>query len=126
MKLPFRTLRICGQKWKIKLADLNKELSVSKKAEKRLDSVGQHAFYFGETWYEKELIRLNKDMEPGILGEVLLHEILHVLIDNSALRGYIGVKDEENVVLGLTQGLIAALRDNPKLLKVLVPDKPKK
>jgi len=118
-KLPFRKLKIGPHKWEVKFAPLNDEDTRGRKYRKELAASGKHATFFGEADFEATLIRLNSNLKEEILGEVLLHECLHVIIDECNLRKQIKAADEEQVVQCMAASLLQVFRDNPKLLDVI-------
>lgn len=63
---------------------------------------------------ESQEIQLCKGMGAHRGGEVLLHEILHGIVDVGNL-GYLLKDNEEPVVRGIAIGLATAMRDNQKL-----------
>jgi len=122
-KLPFRKLKIGPHKWDIKFAPLNDEDHRSKKYKKEMEGCGKHAVFFGETDFEKTLIRLNENMDEEMMGEVIVHEIIHIAIDECNLRAQIKVGDEEQIVQNLGVWLLMAFRDNPCLKDIIFPPK---
>lgn len=68
---------------------------------------------------EAQEIHLSKGMTPRRQAEVLMHEILHGLVDHYNLAHILGDK-EEPVVRGLALGLATAIRDNQKLFADMV------
>lgn len=60
-------------------------------------------------------------VDPHHAVGIVMHEILHVIFDNEDLSdAIVGIntqdEDEETIVLGYENGLVALYRDNPKLL----------
>jgi len=75
----------------------------------------------GECFASTKRIRIRKDLKGRYLAEVVLHEIKHGIwyefgIMNSENAGTDGVSraTEETAINGLTNGLMAVLRDNPE------------
>jgi len=71
---------------------------------------GDHYTLFGDTNYQKHIIRLNKDNCLEQDRETLLHEVFHVL---STLTGS---NLTEKQVVAMSNGVFSVLRDNKKLL----------
>jgi len=68
--------------------------------------------------YEKGWIRIKTGMAPLEKGNTVLHEIIHAIFTE---RGLIyKEKEEEKIVLAMTNGLIAFIRDNPRFFKRLL------
>jgi len=74
-----------------------------------------YGLYVGEA----QEIHLCKGMHGRRQGEVLIHEILHGIVDQYNLAHVLGDK-EEPVVRGLALGLAAVIRDNQKLFADIV------
>lgn len=68
---------------------------------------------------EAQEIHLSKGMHRHRQGEVLIHEILHGLVDVQNLAHVLGDK-EEAVVRGLAIGLATAIRENQKLFSDII------
>lgn len=67
---------------------------------------------WGRTEYSKQVISVLKNLPTEEKRrEVILHELLHVLIDFSDLR----MKNEEQLVTTLARNLCMIIKDNPKL-----------
>lgn len=58
---------------------------------------------------EDEEIHLRSGMSPRRTGEVLLHEILHGIVEHQNL---LLKEDEERIVTSIANGLSAVIRDN--------------
>lgn len=74
-----------------------------------LRSVGTDCY--GDIYWEKNEIRLNKANEPNQMQCTLLHEILHGVSDMASLDL------SEDTVLRLANGLYSVIKENPKLFK---------
>lgn len=68
---------------------------------------------------EMQQIQLCRSMSRQRHCEVLLHEILHGIVDVWNLAHLLGDK-EEPVVRGLAMGLATAIRDNPKVFAAII------
>lgn len=66
---------------------------------------------YGDIYWEKNEIRLNKANEPDQMQCTLLHEILHGISDMQ------DIDLSENVVRRLANGLYSVIKDNPELFK---------
>jgi hypothetical protein len=65
--------------------------------------------------YEKGWIKIKTGMAPLEKGNTILHEIIHAIFTE---RGLIyKEKEEEKIVLAMTNGIIAFIRDNPRYFK---------
>lgn len=80
-----------------------------------LNSKDSYGLYVAEL----QQIQLCKGMSRQRHAEVLLHEILHGVVDFQNLA-YILKENEEPVVRGLAIGLATAMRDNPKVFEEIV------
>ena len=75
----------------------------------------------GETNNRKSQFYLADDLSLSQQQDTLLHEVLHMIWDNFPRVDLPSQKDlEETVVSGLSPYLLAALRDNPKLVAFLL------
>ena len=123
MKLPFRKLKLGPHKWKVKQTKL--ALPSHSRAAKELRKYGLDDIFFGEITWKDETIRIDKDLKEQVVGEVLLHEILHALFDEINLHSFLKPgtisrsEQEEFIVQNLAVLLIQVIRDNPKLIEVL-------
>lgn len=60
---------------------------------------------------------------PDYLRDTVLHELLHAVLLQSGLSKRIGDDDrEEELVRGITPGVIGLLRDNPRLIEFLTAE----
>ncbi len=77
---------------------------------------------FGECNVDKCRIILSPDHDEQQRRDTLLHEVLHALWGESGLPAIGSLTDglEEVIVRTLTPGLLAALRDNPTLVRYLL------
>jgi Zn-dependent peptidase ImmA (M78 family) len=64
-------------------------------------------------------IHICKGMTPHKQGEVLLHELLHGVVDMQSLSTVLGA-NEEQVVRSIANGLSTIIRDNQKLFLDIV------
>jgi len=126
-RLPFRKLKLGPHRWAVKQVDLNKEDTRSTRYKREMTNslakIGKHPFFFGVTDFENTEIRINSGINEEMLGEVLLHECMHIIIDECELRKQIKSSDEEQVVQSMAAFLLQIFRDNPKLIEVLVRKK---
>lgn len=101
MKIP-STLKIAGRTWKVVTSeDMEKQLSMGNWLGRIVQSTGE--------------IHLSvKYRDQDGVSETLIHEILHVLIDNAGLsKTVLSDKDEEEAVVeALCCGLYQVLKDN--------------
>lgn len=130
MKLPFRKIKIGPHKWAVKKTDL--DLPSHTRRAKDLQKYGLDDVFFGEITWKDETIRINKNLKEQVVGEVLLHEILHAIFDEINLHSFLKpgkisrYEQEEFLVQNLSVLLIMVLRDNPKLVEVLLNAKSRK
>ncbi|MHC8464506.1 ImmA/IrrE family metallo-endopeptidase [Weissella tructae] len=69
---------------------------------------------WGDINYENGIIRIQENMTPDMQGLALLHESLHGIMQERGMNKYV---DDEELIVPLTSGLMAFLKDNPELLK---------
>lgn len=72
---------------------------------------------YGRTRARQALIQLDPDQSATQARDTMLHELLHACVSNTPLN--LSDEDEERVVRGITPWLLAALRDNPRLVAYL-------
>lgn len=96
--------------WPIKIGPYDWSISIE---EGENDNCGQADFEF----HTIRLWPANLHSPSHIVG-ILLHECLHVIFDNEKLLKLKKDKEEreEQIVSGFESGLVALLRDNPKLI----------
>ena len=86
-------------------------------------SVREQLDLAGHVDHATHAITLAPDLSEGHTREALLHELLHVIVDATGMgdgRGPLTpASREEQVVQALGAGLLAVLRDNPRLLTYL-------
>jgi len=77
---------------------------------------------FGELQADNEVIRIRKEMSSNKAANTLLHEALHGIWHEMAMReGLANTKDEEEyVVTAFSNGLIQVLKDNPEFTNWVV------
>jgi hypothetical protein len=68
---------------------------------------------------EAQEIQICSGLTPHKHAEILIHEILHGLVDTQSLQ-FVLKDNEEQVVRSLAIGLASAIRDNPKVFAFLV------
>lgn len=68
---------------------------------------------YGDIYWEKNEIRLNKANEPDQMECTLVHEILHGISDMGELNL------TEDIIIRLANGLYCVIKDNPKMFEVL-------
>lgn len=72
---------------------------------------------------DTQTVLIDPDLGPDATRETVLHELLHALVDYADLDVRLADVEkalEERVVNSLAPVLLAALRDNPTLVKFLV------
>jgi hypothetical protein len=72
---------------------------------------------YGDFDVSKDLIRIDKTLEPTRKLNTFIHEIVHVLLDH--FNAELKLKDEEKVCEVLGTGLSDLFTHNPKLIKVI-------
>jgi hypothetical protein len=72
---------------------------------------------YGQSDFEKRSLRLWPHLltSPAHAVGIVLHECLHVIYDNYAVKK-VRKNKEEATVLAFEEGLVSLFRDNPKLL----------
>lgn len=68
---------------------------------------------FGEYCHTTGVIRVRADLEPQIVGMLMLHEVLHAAWDVGELPS----ADEEKTVSALANQLAQIIRDNPDFVE---------
>lgn len=130
MRLPFRQIKIGPHKWKVKQTDLS--LPSHTRRVKELHKYGLDDIYFGEITWNDETIKIHKELKKQVVGEVLIHEVLHAVFDEINLRSFLLPKrkgtmsrseQEEFIVQNLAVLLTMVLRDNPKLVELITNSK---
>jgi len=69
----------------------------------------------GDLNRETKVIRITKDLEQQVKKETLLHELLHVTLDDYSIEDDL----EEKIVRLLSPRIMELFKRNPKLLEVL-------
>ena len=85
---------------------------------------------FGTYHYGKSLIEICTDgVSDSVIGDTLIHEILHAVWKQSQLNAILGLEDEsdhtskeEAAVHVLGAQIYGLMRDNPKLVKFIMKD----
>ena len=72
---------------------------------------------YGDFDVNKELIRIDRTLEPTRKLNTLIHEIVHVLLDH--FNAELKLKDEEKVCEVLGTGLSDLFFANPKLIDII-------
>ena len=100
---PPPTIKLGGHDWTIRHA-----ASISDSEE----------FLYGRTSTRKSLIEVEASQSPQQKRDTVLHEVLHACLTHLSIT--LVDDEEEKIVRGLTPWLLAALRDNPKLVRFLL------
>lgn len=131
MKLPIRKVKVGAHSWHVKRENLS--LPRHSRVAKEYKKYGMSDVFFGEVTWQDNTIRLNEDLQQEALGEVLLHEILHVIMDEINLHKYLRrdinisrPEQEEDLVQNIACYILMVLRDNPKLVEILLNEKSSK
>ena len=74
--------------------------------------------YWGRIIHATAIIRFDAKMERRGSAAILLHEILHGI----AFTTHQQLKEEEEVVRAMTDGLCGVMRDNPDLFKWILKE----
>lgn len=78
----------------------------------------------GDSRPDQLLIRLDTDRPHTAVAETLLHEVLHIVWNQTSMRSSEACRDiEEAAVQALTPWLLGVLRDNPELVAYLTDDR---
>ncbi len=80
-----------------------------KKLRKNIES----AQFYGQTDWDSRTIHLAKGMAPATLARTIVHEMLHVLLDEA------GLNQNERLVLALEAQLSSFIADNHALISWL-------
>lgn len=99
MKPPSR-IKLGGQDWSVDVVKLDPDLCL-----------------YGRTRARQASIELDMEQAPTQLRDTLLHEVIHAGLTNVGLS--LSTDDEERIVRGITPWLLAALRDNSRLVEFL-------
>lgn len=65
-------------------------------------------------------IRIMRNLAPSMERETVMHEVLHAVFAMNGLQQEWGEEKEEAVVRRLSPVLLAAMRDNPRLVAFLI------
>lgn len=79
----------------------------------------------GSVCLDSKVIKLNASLSPRVLRDTLLHEVLHIILGDSALPACQDMdpeKLEEHLVLLLSPNLLQFLCDNPSVATWLIQD----
>lgn len=68
----------------------------------------------GQIIYHQATIKLEADQHPQVKRIVLLHEIIHGILNNAGFQ-----KHSEAVIDAIATGLMALIDDNPHLMRAL-------
>ena len=71
-------------------------------------------FASGLVTYADALIQLSKEEHPQFRSQTLLHEILHVILNQAGFEDH-----SEAVIEALSYGLIQVIRENPQLIEFI-------
>ena len=74
----------------------------------------------GQTFVKRLVIAVDAEQRPSQVAAVILHEVIHGLLDLTDLS----TEDEEKVALLLGAGLLALVMDNPGLVAYLSQFRP--
>lgn len=77
----------------------------------------------GSAHLDTKLIQINASLPPSAIRDTLLHEVLHVLLGDSALPACKTMEPElleEHIVLLLSPSLLQFFRDNPQIRSYLM------
>jgi hypothetical protein len=97
------------------------DFSVSDDAEAHLVAEDEMSSrLFGMSDKSLQRIQLRPGMAPGFKRQIMLHEIVHLLFDDSGLE--MASEDEERICLALQAPLLGVLRDNPDLVAWLTSE----
>lgn len=85
--------------------------------------------YHGDTTSDPPRIRVQGSADPMFLSHVFFHELFHAVVEDrvwtETFKELLSVdaktaeKLEEDIVEGVTRGLIQVLQDNPDVLRLL-------
>ena len=82
------------------------------------DEMSQRLYGMSDKSTERIVIR--PGMSPGFKRQIMIHEIVHLLFDDSGLELETDV--EEQICLSLQAPLLAVLKDNPDLVAWLTSE----
>lgn len=89
-------------------------------AEHLLAEEGMGIRLYGMGDKSQQLIQLRPGMAPGFARQILIHEIVHQLFDDSGLE--LETQAEEQICLSLQAPLLGVLQDNPELVAWLTSE----
>src|ERR1043165_6410452 len=72
----------------------------------------------GECDYEKGVIKIRKDLTGIELANTIAHEINHAILHDRGVN--LSYEDDELVVMSITNGQAAFLKDNPAFCRMLI------
>ena len=69
----------------------------------------------GACWYRLAKIGVAAGTSEQVLPAVLIHELIHAILDQAGVT-----KQDEQMVIALSYGLVQMLQDNPELVEYVV------
>jgi hypothetical protein len=89
--------------------------------ESRVKQLEEHenSELFAMTLLDSLEIVLHPSSAPMVQREKLLHELLHVVFDNTGISNRFSDRTEEQLVRALSPALFDLLRENPELVRYL-------
>lgn len=85
------------------------------RVEEWLPRAAEASCKYGECDRHNGIIRLRTDLQEQVIGQVLLHEIIHAAFG----MGDLNTPDEEKVVTVLAVQLAQIIRDNPETIEFI-------
>ena len=119
-KFPISDIKIGGHIWKVKLTPFtSKKYKAKVRGSRCKNNNRTETFMFGLTSWWDATIRINSRLPKNSQVETLIHEILHVMLDE--VKGSCKMKraDEEILVQALRFLLHGLFLDNPKFVEYI-------
>jgi hypothetical protein len=79
---------------------------------------------WGLTDFEKGVISLHKSMEQDLAKEILLHEMIHIVLELGGLggdedKGMVEATENEHITVQVSRGMMLLMRLNKRLFQII-------
>ncbi len=122
MRIP-KELKIGAHMFTVELTSKEDMGNPSPSEMERGIAIGKHWTYFGDMHPGELKIRINKDVEPSMMKETLLHEVLHAVVELTGVRNGFKLGREEHIVQAMAHLLTEVFLENPKFAKMFTNTK---
>ena len=118
-RLP-KSVKIGGHTWRILQAPFTSAKYKSQYKKTKCKNKGStEIFMFGLSTWGDTTIRINKALPYQAKVETLIHEIMHIILEELGNPGKLSKTDEEKVVQGTSFMLYTLFVDNPAILRYI-------